>query len=296
MPCKCCGDTVKPAFDLDFNRSCEDRKAPIFPPSGEIVAYSRCEGCGFVFTTHFDELTTAEMAAKIYNDDYILVDPEFQSVRPRLTAAQLARTPPDARGTISVLDFGGGRGELARLLREQGFQHADSYDPFFGGSSIPERHYDLVTAFEVFEHTTDPIGTAAQAASFLAPGGFLLFSTLVQPRTALPDWWYIAPRNGHISIHTRQSLRAIATDLKLHYIPIDASLHIFHRAANRSKLAAVVGPLLIGTMYGASRDGPIEFLRVVTQLIRLGHIRAALNARHAARMLATMVGLLERRR
>ncbi len=261
-----------------------------------MVEYCCCEGCGFVFTTHFDELTAAEMAAKIYNDDYILVDPEFQSVRPHLTATQLARTSPIARGTISVLDFGGGRGELARLLREQGFQHADSYDPFFDDAAIPERFYDLVTAFEVFEHTTDPIGTAAQAASFLAPGGFLLFSTLVQPRTALPDWWYIAPRNGHISLHTRASLRAVATGLNLRYIPIDAGLHIFHSEADRSKLAAVAGPLLIETMYGASRDGPVEYLRVVVQLVRLGHIRAALNGRHAARMLATMVGLVERRR
>ena len=108
-----------------------------------MVEYGRCEGCGFVFSTHFDELTVAEMAAKIYNDDYVLVDPEFQFVRPHHTAAQLARISPYARGTLSVLDFGGGRGELARLLREQGFQHADSYDPFFGDAAIPERRYDM---------------------------------------------------------------------------------------------------------------------------------------------------------
>lgn len=296
MLCKCCGAAVNAAFHLDFSRSCEDRHAPVFPPCGEMVEYGRCESCGFVFSTHFDELTATEMAAKIYNDDYVLVDPEFQFVRPHRTAAQLARISPYARGNISVLDFGGGRGELARLLREQGFQHADFYDPFFGDAAVPERRYDLVTAFEVFEHTTDPLGTAAQAASFLSAGGFLLFSTLLQPRAALPSWWYIAPRNGHISIHTRASLLAIATGLNLHYMPIDAGLHIFHRDADRTKLAAVAGPLLIDTMYGASREGPVEFLRVVIQLVRLGHIREALNARHAIRMLAAMVGLLDQRR
>lgn len=34
---------------------------------------------------------------------------------------------------------------------------------------------------------------------------------LLRHRAALRHWWFIAPRNGHVSIHTPQNLRGLAS-------------------------------------------------------------------------------------
>ena len=54
------------------------------------------------------------------------------------------------------LDYGGGRGLLSDLLREKGWR-SESYDPFVDRSvSLQDLGpFDLVTAYEVFEHVPD---------------------------------------------------------------------------------------------------------------------------------------------
>ncbi len=92
--------------------------------------------------------------------------------------------------------------------------------------------FPLVTAFEVFEHTPGPLVTAAQALSMLQPGGRLLFSTLLMdglPRQST-DHWYIAPRNGHISLHTAASLQKLFARLAWSVRSLNPNLHLAERA------------------------------------------------------------------
>ena len=146
----------------------------------------------------------------IYNESYALVDPEQDGTRAKRESGPLIAFACQS-DAARLLDYGGGEGHLACILREYGFQ-AESWDPMRDGTAPPEPGtFDIVTAHEVLEHTPDPLGTCRQALSFPRPGGIFLFSTL--PLDDLPpratDHWYIAPRNGHISIHTNQSLRLL---------------------------------------------------------------------------------------
>jgi 2-polyprenyl-6-hydroxyphenyl methylase/3-demethylubiquinone-9 3-methyltransferase len=53
------------------------------------------------------------------------------------------------------------------------------------------------------------VGGAADISDLVADGGVVLFATLAQPANfdALGlGWWYIGPRNGHITLHSRESL------------------------------------------------------------------------------------------
>lgn len=91
--------------------------------------------------------------------------------------------------------------------------------------------YDLVKAFEVMEHTPTPKITASQALSCLKPMGALLFSThtfdkVPEPKT---DFWYVSPRNGHITLHTRRSLKAMFKPMgyKVHHFNED--MHIAYK-------------------------------------------------------------------
>lgn len=147
-------------------------------------------------------------------------------MRPTGFADALARLFGPARRGIEALDYGGGEGLLATLARDRGFAVYDSFDPFFGGRAAPDRRYDLVTAFEVMEHSRDPLATLREALSYVRPDGVLLFSTVLQPPDVDADWWYIAPRNGHVSLHSDQSLQNLAQRSGARLISLSETAHM----------------------------------------------------------------------
>jgi len=269
--------------DLDFSRTCEDRHAPPFAPSGEMVPYFRCQSCGFIFTDHFDAWSPGDMAERIYNADYHLADPQFTETRPASTAADLVRWLGDIRSDFAALDYGGGEGTLARLMGANGFDY-DSYDPFFADSAVPARRYDLVTSFEVVEHTADPYGNLATLLSFTKPNGAVLVSTALQPPDVTSDWWYIAPRNGHISIHSARSLKHLARRLGVHVLTLD-STHLLYRRARDPVPRALLRRDVFGLLWHASRQNARSLARASLAAAQVGQPLAALDPRHPARLL-----------
>jgi len=178
--------------------------------AGIPVYYRRCPSCGFVFTTAFDEWSGAQFKDHIYNDDYIRFDPGYVEARPTTMAGMIARTFERDKTRLRVLDYGGGSGRFAAILRGAGFLAAETYDPFSPAfATLPSGSFDLVTCFETLEHhpTRSPASLISSSAA-ARPASFV-FSTLVQPADfdkQRLNWWYAGPRNGHISLFTRQSL------------------------------------------------------------------------------------------
>ena len=209
-PCKICGADAPLYGAVDFNKSCEEARGRKLPSSGTLIAYNRCPRCGFVFTAAFDSWKDQDFVRAIYNEGYSSVDPDFREARPAVNAEHLDRMFSAAKSSLSVLDYGGGNGLLASLLIARGFRSAETYDPFTPKyAELPDRRFDLVCCFEVLEHVPDPISTIARICALVRPGGMVLFSTLVQPGNFEQCglfWWYVAPRNGHVSIFSRQSL------------------------------------------------------------------------------------------
>jgi SAM-dependent methyltransferase len=203
------------------------------PLSGIPVYYRQCGACGFVFTDQFDRWSSAEFLAHIYNERYRDVDPDSVDLRPRSNATLIAQQFGAHRDRLSCLDFGGGDGTLARLLREFGFPAALSYDPFTpGADALPTARFDLVTAFEVLEHVPDPKRTLAALANLVADDGMVLFSTLVLPADFAShgvNWWYVAPRNGHISLYARRSLALLWQALGFTFGSFNDNLHVAWR-------------------------------------------------------------------
>jgi 2-polyprenyl-6-hydroxyphenyl methylase/3-demethylubiquinone-9 3-methyltransferase len=282
-PCKCCGGAADPFAVLDFSRTCEDRHAPPFPPSGEMVPYFRCRNCRFIFTDHFDAWSSEMMGSRIYNADYHLADPEFEEQRPNATAHDLAGWLRERRGELVGLDYGGGKGALAAAMRADGFDY-DSYDPFFAENTSPKRRYDLVTSFEVMEHNPDPHVFLKELLSFLKSDGVVLISTALAPDDVTPDWWYIAPRNGHISIHSADSLRHLATRAGVQVLTID-STHLFFRRARDPVARVLLSRDVYGLLWHASRQNARALAVASVAAIVVGRPWMALDPRHAARLL-----------
>jgi 2-polyprenyl-6-hydroxyphenyl methylase/3-demethylubiquinone-9 3-methyltransferase len=283
--CKCCGRDTRPFGSIDASRSGQDRYGPVFPLSGRQVQYWRCLNCQFVFTTDFDSLSAAELAERIYNDDYIRADPDFAAHRPNCYAGFLDELLAPLRHRIEAIDFGGGRGVLANLAHQKGFDCYDSYDPYFGDQGRPMRQYDLVTAFEVVEHCRDPLGTFREMESLLKPRGAVMFSTSVQPKGVDSDWWYIAPRNGHVSIHSDRSLRILANRLGMHYLSVMDYLHLLYPTSGSWVARFIAGERVRAALRVASLRSGAALAATTMQLMKFGYVRPCLDPRHVARLL-----------
>jgi SAM-dependent methyltransferase len=227
LPCKVCGGNSVPYGMADFNKSCEDRTSPLLPPRGVEVRYHRCARCRLLFTAALDNWSKDDYLAHIYNDDYIEVDPDYIEKRPLHNKLLMANLLGEEKG-LRVLDYGGGNGRLAQELASAGYR-ASSWDPMDRGAVMPAQHaFDVISAFEVFEHTPEPLQTFAQILSFLNTDGILLFSTLTLDD--LPpggmQHFYIAPRNGHITLHSSQSLDIMAQQQGYRVHHFDPLIHL----------------------------------------------------------------------
>lgn len=214
--CKICEGTAEFYDVTDFNKCVDGYR---FGPSGIDIAWHRCRTCAFIFTRFFDCWTKEDFQFFLYNDDYIKVDGEYMGARPERTAADTARL---LRGheEASILDYGSGAGVFARRMVGHGFSKVASYDPLVSPTRPVERS-DIITCFEVVEHSPDPVGTLNDMVSFLAPGGVVILGTALQPPdigSVRTNWWYAAPRNGHLSLYSDGAFASAAarTGLRFH--------------------------------------------------------------------------------
>lgn len=234
--CKICGEDAYPFDMVDFNKSCDNIKYPL-GLSAIPVIYRKCANCKFVYTDFFDNFSDNQWRHYIYNDEYIKIDPEYVDMRPRLNARIITATLGSQKRQIIGLDYGGGNGKTALLLRENGWIY-DSYDPY-GHSDVcsaREGQYNFCSSFEVFEHSPSPIASLREIVSKSSQDRLaILIGTqandgFVSDSTRL-SWSYAAPRNGHISLFSKMSMHILADKFGLRYLslPKTSGTHLLTR-------------------------------------------------------------------
>jgi len=210
-PCKICGGAAPLCGSADFNKRCDIAGSKQPPASGVPVHYRQCASCGFLFTDAFDDWSQDDFKTHIYNDGYLAVDPEYVSARPRANAGAVQQLFGARKASVRLLDYGGGNDVLCAALRAAGFPSAQTYDPFVAEfARRPEGKFNLITCFETLEHMPDPMGGIADILASLDEPGLVMFSTLLQPedigQIGPLNWWYVGPRNGHVSLFSRKAL------------------------------------------------------------------------------------------
>lgn len=175
------------------------------------VGYFQCTGCGYTRTEEPYWLDEA-YADAINESDVGLVS--RNQVLARITKAAItAFFRRDAR----FIDYGGGYGLFVRMMRDYGFDYywqdkhcANLFAKIAPADLSGGSRYELLTAFEVFEHLPHP---AAELPQMLALSENILFTTqLIPEQNPRPGyWWYYGLDHGqHVSLYTRRSLEVLA--------------------------------------------------------------------------------------
>jgi len=192
--------------------------------------YFQCPQCGFLSLPDPHWLPESYASAITALDIGLLK----RNLELREVVAAIVRSYFDPSGKF--IDYGGGYGVLVRLLRDRGldFYRQDIYAENLFAKSFDladagTTKFELLTAFEVFEHLENPL---EQVEKMLQYSDNILFSTELQPSpTPTPEtWWYILPEIGqHISLFSKKSLEVLAQRMGLHLSTNGKNLHLLSR-------------------------------------------------------------------
>jgi len=192
------------------------------------VLYFRCDACGFLQTEepYWFQEAYCEVIART---DVGLVSRNlaFSQVTQSLISVFF-----DSGGKF--LDYGGGYGLLVRMMRDKGFDFYwfdkwcdNLFAKAFEASEAGTGAFELVTAFEVFEHLSHPLDELKEMLRFSKN---IFFSTELLPAHAPPlgEWPYYSLEHGqHVSFYTRSSLSALAKRLDVNLYSDGRLLHLF---------------------------------------------------------------------
>ena len=221
------------AFDVvDFNKSCEELRGKFVTLSGRSIYYFQCHSCQFTFAPEFASWSEQDFAREIYSDHYIEHDPDYLERRPQQNFQLIENLFGAKKAAIRHLDYGGGNGSLSALLKSSGWD-SKTYDPYSSEKDTFEGlgKFNLITAFEVFEHAPNPNELMRQLIELKADDALILFSTLTSDGNIKPHqrltWWYASPRNGHISLYSKKSLTILASRYHLQLGSFSPGLHCY---------------------------------------------------------------------
>jgi ferredoxin len=214
------------------------RVCKICNSSGDIFAESQvmrvyraqwwqCGNCGFVCPVEAPWLAEAYKSAINFSDVGLV----SRSINASNDTCGFLSQVKQLHGPYC--DYGGGYGLFVRLMRDRGhnFFWSDPYcenlfAKMFEGNR--QQHFEMVTAFEVFEHLEDPHHGLKEMLDF---SKVILISTclLPKPRPLPEDWWYYGLDHGqHISLYTTEALQILAESHGLRYKYLKYNYHLFY--------------------------------------------------------------------
>jgi len=227
--CKICGSESTPCFNALILNKYD-------------TVYYKCTHCGFIQTDAPYWLQEAYGSA-ITKQDIGLINRNLVTFP--ILSLLINYFFDKAR---KFIDYGGGYGMLTRIMRDKGYDYyrfdtycenifAKNFDAENPGTS-PD--YELLTAFEVFEHLEDPSGELEKMLNWSSN---IFFSTEIQPANvnSPADWWYVMPETGqHIALYTIKALQALGKKHGFNFYTNGTNLHLFTRKKINSWLFKLI--------------------------------------------------------
>lgn len=234
--CKICGTRTSFFDRCDFHNNVKVHRGFYdleIDPSGIMLDFHKCSLCGFIFSPFMDEWDGNQFATFVYNKDYPILDGSYNGYRAGALANVLYLGLRDQLPNLSFLDYGGGLGIQAVLMRAFGAKRSETYDRYAANAKRPEGLFNLVTSLEVLEHSINPKQTVEDLVSFVdADSGMIFFTTECIPEdidTLRMGWWYVAPRVGHVSFYTRDALKRLFDPYGFKLVHVENHTHLAFR-------------------------------------------------------------------
>ena len=232
MNCKICKGSTKPVFDF---------KVKVL--NKHLIDYLKCNQCGFIQTEDPYWLPEAYSSA-ITSLDIGLIG---RNIKTSKLVSSLILGVFDKNGKF--LDYGGGYGMLVRMMRDLGFDFyrfdtycENTFATHFDLGDSGVTRFELLTAFELFEHLADPVG---ETGKMLELSDSIFFSTELVPDRPISqpdDWWYFTPETGqHIALYSAASLQKLASIYGCNFYTNGSTFHLI----TRKKLSPIVFKLLL---------------------------------------------------
>jgi SAM-dependent methyltransferase len=187
-----------------------------------------CRACGFQWTTpQHDPSALSELYAGT-GTEYFEPLAEASADRRRVYQTVKSRLRQQDVVTGRLLDLGCGTGEALREFRGTYELYGVEPSPFAAAhareaagarvhegdlqsAGFPSQFFDVVTAFDVVEHLTEPMATLRELYRILRPGGLVFIETgdieSLTARLAGAHWYYVL-LPGHLSFFSRRTLTA----------------------------------------------------------------------------------------
>jgi hypothetical protein len=190
------------------------------------VDYHKCKNCGFIQTDEpfwldeaYENAITSLDLGIIYRNSHLNIEIE-KLINHCFKESKV------------FLDYAGGYGIFTRMMRDKGFNfyHHDIhcknlFANHFELEDSGQAFFDLVTAFEVLEHFSNPL---EEIEKIFKLGANFIFTTELVPENFTSEWMYIAPETGqHVSFYTEKSLKIIAEKFGYNVYSKDDFIHIF---------------------------------------------------------------------
>jgi hypothetical protein len=213
--CRCCYNIIKrPLFSAKLLK--------------RDVSYFECNNCGYVQTEEPYWLKEAYTSAINHSDTGIMA-----RNLSNLSLVVATLTMMKMRSSL-VVDYAGGHGFLVRLLRDFGLNALWS-DPYCdnlvarGFEYKNEGHAKLITAFETFEHFTNPCDEISKMLD-IAPNILFTTSIISNPAPQPLRWWYYGLEHGqHIGFYRIKTLRYISEKFGLSLISDGSGRHLLSK-------------------------------------------------------------------
>ena len=192
---------------------------------GVPVDYFECPNCDYVQTQSPHWLDVAYSSA-INDSDTGVMRRNLSNCRLVLGVLYLLN---NVHG--KVLDYAGGWGILVRLLRDVGVD-ARWFDKYCEnlvakGFEHKATSYQLVSAFEAFEHFEYPLEELKGMLEH-APNVLLSTELIRRPSPAHRDWWYYGQEHGqHIGFFRVKTLQHMAKKMGKHLVTDGRNYHLF---------------------------------------------------------------------